>query len=143
VVDADWQNPQVGARLGMETPCGWTEVLTGKAPLNEAAVASVEDRLTLFPLKPSGETAAEAGDRRLTRILNRIAKHYPLVIVDAGPLGSEDQPPFAGEDNCPVDAAIVVRDLRYTTEKKALATAQRLQQSGIAAVGIAENFEAR
>jgi Mrp family chromosome partitioning ATPase len=143
LVDADWQNPQIGSRLGMETPCGWTEVLAGKAPLNEAAVASVEDRLTLFPLKTPGESPIQDGQRRLSQIVSRISAHFPLVIMDTGPLGGEDHPPFADEDECPVDAAIVVRDLRYTTEKKALATAGRLQQSGIAAVGIAENFETR
>ncbi|MCL4203241.1 MAG: hypothetical protein KJ000_12125 [Pirellulaceae bacterium] len=143
LVDADWQNPQLGSRLGMETPCGWTEVLAGKAPLNEAAVASVEDRLTLFPLKSPGEPPIQDGPRRLSQIVTKISAHFPLVIMDTGPLGGEDHPLFADGDECPVDAAIVVRDLRFTTEKKALATAGRLQQSGIAAVGIAENFESR
>jgi Mrp family chromosome partitioning ATPase len=63
-----------------------------------------------------------------------------LVIVDVGPLGAEDRNPFAGVDGCPVNAAIVVRDLRFTSERKALATAEQLQQSGISAVGVAENF---
>ncbi len=143
LVDADLQNPQMGIRLGMETPCGWMAVLEGKAPLNEAAVASVEDQLTLFPLKAGENPQTEAGDGRLIQILRRISVHYPLVIVDTGPLASEDRHPFAAGDDCPVDAAIVLRDLRYTTEKKAIATAQRLQRSGIAAVGIAENFESR
>jgi Mrp family chromosome partitioning ATPase len=72
--------------------------------------------------------------------LRRISGHYALVIVDVGPLTSEDSHPFADCQPCPVDAAIVVRDLRNTTEKKALATAEHLQRTGVAAVGIAENF---
>ena len=141
IVDADFQNPQLGTRLGMETPCSWLEVITGKAPLDEAAVTSVEDRLTLFPLAGAGDVRVQPGDRRLLALIEEISTHYPLVIVDTGPLGAEECHPFADADQCPVDAAIVVRDLRYTSEKKAAATAKQLQQSGIEAVGIAENFK--
>ncbi|MCH5374613.1 MAG: hypothetical protein JJ992_11605, partial [Planctomycetes bacterium] len=143
LVDADVQNPQLGTRLGMETPCGWMQVLQGDALLHEAAVASLEDQLTLFPLKPDDASSVEVGDERLIQILRRISVHFPLVVVDTGPMVAESRHPLAGEEGCPVDAAIVVRDLRHTSEKKALATAERLLQSGIAAVGIAENFESR
>jgi Mrp family chromosome partitioning ATPase len=125
----------------METPCSWAEVIRGRAPLNEAAVASVEDRLTLFPLTESDPAGIESGDERLVGLLRDIGSHYPLVIVDVGPLGAEDQHPFAAASECPVNAAIVVRDLRFTSERKALATAEQLQQSGIPAVGVAENFK--
>jgi Mrp family chromosome partitioning ATPase len=141
IVDADFQNPQLGTRLRMETPCSWLEVIAGKAPLAEAAVASVEDRLTLFPLAGAEDIRVQPGDRRLLALVEDISTHYPLVIIDTGPLGPEECHPFADADQCPVDAAIVVRDLRYTSEKKAAATARQLQQSGIEAVGIAENFK--
>jgi Mrp family chromosome partitioning ATPase len=143
VVDADWQNPQIGTRLGMETPCGWTEALAGKASLNETAVTSIEDRLTLFPLSPPSEPPVCLADCRSGQILRRIAARFPLVIIDAGPLGSDDSPLFAGQEHCFIDAAIVVRDVRHTSEEEVLVTARRLQHSGIAAVGIAENFESK
>lgn len=141
IVDADFQNPQLGTRLGMETPCSWLKVVAGKAPLHEAAVASIGDHLTLFPLAGLEHVQIRNGDRRLVALVEEISSHYPLVILDTGPLGAEDCHPFADTDNCPVDAAIVVRDLRHTTEKKAAATAEQLQQSGVQAVGIAENFK--
>jgi polysaccharide biosynthesis transport protein len=141
VVDADWQNPQIGTRLGMETPCGWTEALAGKTSLNEAAVTSIKDRLTLFPLSPPSESPVCLGDRRPSRILRKIAACFPLVIIDSGPLGSDDDPLFAGEEDCFIDAAIVLRDVRHTSEEEVLVAARRLQHSGIAAVGIAENFQ--
>ncbi len=140
LLDADFKNPQLGIRLGMEIPCGWSEVLRGKAPLNEAAVASVADHLTLFPLTDTESVDVEPGDAGLLSLVQEISTHYPLVVVDVGPLGAEDRHPFASDEDCPVNAAIVVRDLRFTTEKKAIATAQRLERSGIPAVGIAENF---
>jgi Mrp family chromosome partitioning ATPase len=140
LLDADFKNPQLGPRLGMEIPCGWSEVLRGKAPLNEAAVASVADQLTLFPLTDTEPGDVEPGEAGLISLVQEISAHYPLVVVDVGPLGAEARHPFASDGVCPVNAAIVVRDLRFTTEKKAIATAQHLERSGIPAVGIAENF---
>lgn len=140
--DADLANPQLGERLGMEIPCGWSEVWRGRAPLNEAAVASVADRLTLFPLAAgeSGAVEVTPGDERLQTLLREVSGHYPLVIIDGGPLGTDESHLFSGEGVCPINAAMVVRDRRYTTERKVHLIAEQLLQSGIPAVGIAENF---
>jgi Mrp family chromosome partitioning ATPase len=140
LVDADLENPQLGSQLGMETPCSWLEVVAGTSPLSEAGVSSLEDGLTLFPLANSEDLEIPPGDEPLTAVLRAIAAHFPLVIVDTGPMVADDRHPFASGDDCPIDTAIVVRDLRNTTEKKALATAQLLQRRGVPAVGIAENF---
>jgi Mrp family chromosome partitioning ATPase len=140
LVDADVRNPELSTRLGLETPCSWLEVLAGKAALREAAVASVEDHLTLFPLIRAEEAATAAQDGRFAAVLRQMSTHFPLLIMDSGPVTDDSLDPFRERDDCLIDTAIIVRDLRNTTEKKALATAQQLQQSGIPAVGIAENF---
>ncbi|NLF70245.1 MAG: hypothetical protein GX575_14495 [Candidatus Anammoximicrobium sp.] len=140
LVDADLKNPQLGLRLGVETSCGWLAVGTDDTPLSEAAVASLEEGLTLFPLAgPENPEVAPGAPSRLA-VLREIAEHFPLVIVDTGPLDSDGRHLFADGDECPIDTAIVLRDLRNTTERKALATAESLQRSGVPAVGIAENF---
>jgi Mrp family chromosome partitioning ATPase len=140
LVDADLAHPELDTQLGMEAPCSWLEVLSGKSAVSEAAVASIEDRLTLFPLirTPDADRAAREG--RFAAFLRQVSAHFPLVIVDSGPAADDSLDLFTDEDNCLVDTAIIVRDLRHTTEKKALAAAQQLQQHGIPAVGIAENF---
>ena len=143
VVDADWQNPQLGKRLGLESPCGWTEVLAGKATLNEAAVTSVEDRLTLFPLNGPGPIPHASKERRSSQVMRAISARFPLVIIDAGPWDAQDPLTVPDDQDCLVDAAIVVRDLRRTEQEEAVRTARRLQANGIAAVGIAENFESK
>lgn len=140
LVDADLKNPQVGSRLGIETPCGWRAVAAGKTPLSEAAVSSLEDHLTLFPLTDAEPAEVAPGDPPCVSVLQRIAAHYPLVIVDTGPLPSDGQSLFATAGAPLIDTAIVVRDLRNTTEKKAFATAESLLRGGVPAVGIAENF---
>ncbi len=143
VVDADWQNPQLGTRLGLEPPCGWTEVLVGKATLNEAAVTSIEDRLTLFPLNGPGSVPNASNRRRSSQVMRAISTRFPLVIIDAGPWDDQDPLTVPDDQDCLVDAAIVVRDLRRTEQEEAVRTARRLQANGIAAVGIAENFESK
>jgi Mrp family chromosome partitioning ATPase len=142
LVDADLENPRLGARLGLETPCSWLEAVATHRSLREAAVTSVEDRLTLFPLTGKESVDIQPGDGRLIMFVRRISAHYPLVIIDTGPLGPEQTHLFESEAACPIDTAIVVRDLRGTDEQGALATAERLQLGGIQAVGIAENFRA-
>ncbi len=143
VVDADWQNPQLGTRLGLEPPCGWTEVLAGKATLNEAAVTSVEDRLTLFPLNGPGSVPHALKERRPSQVMRAISARFPLVIIDAGPWDAQDPLTVPDDQDCLVDAAIVVRDLRRTEQEEAVRTARHLQANGITAVGIAENFESQ
>jgi Mrp family chromosome partitioning ATPase len=140
LVDADLGNPQLGSRLGIETPCSWLEAVLGKSPLKEAAVASLEDGLTLFPLTIGEDLAVPTADPRWNVVLQAIAMHFPLVIVDTGPLGSDGRHPFSTDADSLIDTAIVVRDLRNTSEERTLATAARLQRSGVHAVGIAENF---
>lgn len=140
VVDADLDNPQLGNQLGMEPSCSWLETVAGRSPLDEAAVSSLEDGLTLFPLIGSEDSGTPADDPRLTDVLRTIAAHFPLVVVDTGPLTADGRHPFSTGGACPVDTAIVVRDLRNTSQNKTLATAERLQRSGVPAVGIAENF---
>lgn len=142
VVDADWENPQLGPSLGLEAPCGWNEVLAGDATLNEAAVASVEDRVTLFPLNGRNSFRNGWKDRSPSQLMRAISARFPLVIIDAGPWNDRDPLTEPDGRECLVDAAIVVRDLRRTDQEEALQTARSLQASGIIAVGIAENFEA-
>lgn len=142
LLDADLQNPQLAARLGVETPCGWLDVLQQKSPLNEAAIASVDDGVTLFPLSGEGTGGVQLDDERVVALLERISANYPLVIIDSSPLSAEQLHPFVRYKRNPIDAAIIVRDLRYTTAKKAITTAEQLIDSGVEAVGIAENFRA-
>jgi Mrp family chromosome partitioning ATPase len=139
VVDADLENPQLGSRLGIEPSCSWLQVVAGKSPLNEAAVLSLADGLTVFPLT-GWEDALPRGDPRCCTVLQAIAAHFPLVIVDTGPLAADGQHLFSTADDSPIDTAIVVRDLRHTTEKRTLAAAALLQRGSVPAVGIAENF---
>jgi hypothetical protein len=57
-----------------------------------------------------------------------------------GPVGSSERRMFEAGVRCPVDAAIVVRDLRVTGEESEYAIGARLRAAGVKSVGIVENF---
>jgi Mrp family chromosome partitioning ATPase len=141
LLDADFGNPELAASLGVQASCGWPEVTARRLPLGEAAVGSLDDGLTLLPLMAADRHAPLALDDPLvTAAIRQAAEMFDLLIVDIGSISNERIALFERGDACPVDAAIVVRDVRHTAEEQTLASAGRLQRLGVDAVGIAENF---
>ena len=141
VIDADFARPQLAARIGLEINHGWQDAATGLVPLSEAAIRSLNDNITVLPLEASAaRTGLSLADPRVTATLRAAAATFELVIVDLGPLAAGDEPLFPADEACPLDAAIVVRDLRYTASAESEEIGQRLMAAGVEAVGIAENF---
>jgi Mrp family chromosome partitioning ATPase len=139
LVDADMENPQLINELGVEAACGWQDVVLGTQPLAEAAIVSLDDRFTFFPWTPGGALKS-LNDPRATRVLREIAKAYSLVILDLGPVPGRETRMFEDGDACPIDAAILVRDVRWTSALEAQRVAGQLTVAGVESVGIAENF---
>ena len=141
LVDADFSRPQLASSLGLEVTASWHEAALGKSPLSEAAVQSREDNITVLPLDASTAAAAlSLSDPRLTKALRDAARAFDLLVLDLGPTAAGDESLFPDNEPPPADAAIVVRDLRYSTPSESQAIGERLSLSGIEAVGIAENF---
>ena len=143
MIDADFTRPQLAAVIGLEVAYGWQDAAQGKIPLPEAAVRSLADKITVLPLEPSSVAWPLAlADKRVAGLIRAVATSHDLVIVDLGPLSGGSEPLFAADEAPPLDAVIVLRDLRYATPSETQAIGQRLHDSGIEAVGIAENFVA-
>ena len=141
IIDADFARPQLAAKIGLEVAHGWQEAAQGKIPLSEAAVKSLADNITVLPLEVSAAGAAlSLADPRVTATLRAAAATFEFVIVDLGPLGAGDIDLFPADEACPLDAAIVVRDLRYASLAESRTIGERLYAAGLEAVGIAENF---
>lgn len=141
VVDADFARPQLAEMIGLEVSYSWADAALGKIPLSEAAIKSLEDRITVLPLEASAAgSSLSLADPRVTATLRALNATFDLVILDLGPLSPGNEPLFPAGEACPVDAAVVVRDLRYASLSETKAIGQRLQAAGLEAVGIAENF---
>jgi Mrp family chromosome partitioning ATPase len=141
VIDADFARPQLASRIGLEITHGWQDAALGKVPLSEAAIKSLADGITVLPLEVSAAgTALSLADPRVTATLRAAVATFELVILDLGPLAGGETDLFPAGEACPLDAAIVVRDLRYASLAESQSVGQRLYAAGIEAVGIAENF---
>jgi Mrp family chromosome partitioning ATPase len=104
---------------------------------------SIVDSLTVIVEQRSAFRAGRSSAiENGARTLQRVAKHYDLVVLDMGPLTADAhyvyQPSGGGESA--VNAAIVVRDCRRTSEASTLAAVLQLKNLGVQAVGIAENY---
>jgi len=137
LLDANFQHPALSTTLGLEFSRGWQDVVNGRLPLGEVAVASISDRVTLFPLADIQEPLEPA---RISEFLREVGIAADLVILDIGPLDTGPGCPFESGQSCPINAAIVVRDLRTTSEQETLGTANKLKNLGIDAIGVAENY---
>lgn len=143
LVDADFDHPCLARRLGLMPETGWEDVLAGRVPVAEAVVESIQDRLSVLPLRGlSAEQDCSAGiavDPAAS--LAPLREHYDLVLVDLGEL-NEGRPagqPLEAAAQW-LDAVVLVHNVRSTPQTELMQTRSRLQVAGIAEVGIAENF---
>lgn len=144
LVDGHFDAPALSETLGISAQVGWEDALSGDQPLAEALVESLEDRLTVLPLRQAAADDWRVGVARLKSSLDDLRRHCDLVLIDAGPLGRADDRrhllSWAGP--CRVDRALVVRDVRTTTERDTADLDERLHGCGIAQWHFVENFSA-
>ena len=141
LIDGNLDHPHLAARMGVRFSHGWNDTLTGDVPLGEAAITSLERGVTLLPLGNSEIPGARnLSDPRISQLIRDVAAGVDLVVLDTGVVADTVDRCFEPGANCPVDAAIVVRDMRHTPASQTLAVATRLKENGVNAVGIAENY---
>ncbi|HEY1598033.1 MAG TPA: cellulose synthase operon protein YhjQ/BcsQ [Pirellulales bacterium] len=144
LVDAHFEAPGLADSLGVATQVGWEETLTGEKSLTEAMVESLEDRLTVLPLKQAANPEWRLSVARLKAAFDELRRHADVVLVDAGPFGADGDRrnlvSWAGP--CRVDRALVVRDLRTTGDDETAEIERRLHGCGIAQWNFVENFAA-
>jgi Mrp family chromosome partitioning ATPase len=139
LVDLDTDQGNLALSMRVRPTTGWREVIHEGLPLEEAVIYSMEDGVALVPLE--GEQGPRIGlrDPRTVQFIDRLSAEFDLVVLDCGPLVDENKF-LEGGDACPLNAAIVVRDMRTTSEDDCQATVARLLNHGVEAIGIAENF---
>lgn len=139
LIDCDFGKPDMAGALGLDVTSGWQEASMGKISLAESAVFSVDDRLTLLPLTGDA-TKFSLNDRRVQAVLKEASRLFDVVLIDLGPLNEMGDDAWSTTNRPPIDAAIVVCDLRQHNLEHVREAAVKLQAAGVEAVGIAENF---
>jgi Mrp family chromosome partitioning ATPase len=142
LIDADFRGPQLARQLKLLPACTWDDVLRGPLPLAESWIESVEDGVTLLPLKERADTTGLTGNPRLKEMLSLLRRTSDIVLIDAGSL--ED---FSDREvlallggTAQIDGALVVRDVRKTAVEELEQAGACLDALGIGRVDVVENF---
>ena len=86
LVDADLENPDLAASLGIAASAGLEAVLAGSQSLEEVLIRSLDDQLTLVPCCPA--TGNPAASLDLPAVIDRLRESSDFVVVDCGPADS-------------------------------------------------------
>ena len=143
LVDADFRCPDLAVRLGLALEIGFEDVISGEQPLEEALVESLADRVTLLALRADfGDEQLALGKSRLDETLRRLQQSFDFVCLDLGPLAelTDESGIAALGAETPIDAALVVRDMRRAGDADNAAVGRRLEQLGVWHWDLVENF---
>ncbi len=141
LIDADGFYPSLIDQLKLDLDHGWQECLFENIPLEEVAVKSLEDNITLFPLSAVVPTQQlHVNLHRMAKIVKRISLAYDMVFLDSNRLNLEQRDLIGISQDRVIDAAIVVTDSELSVKEKVDTAVSILHGMGIASVGIVQNF---
>jgi Mrp family chromosome partitioning ATPase len=143
LVDGDAFCPSLIDQLRLDVEHGWADCLFENVPLHEAAVFSIQDGITLFPLT-SVISAQElhANLHRVTKLIKRISTAFDIVFIDANRLNLEQRDLVGvSSQETIIDAAIVVVDTELSIKEKVDSAVGILQSMGLSSIGLVENFQ--
>lgn len=110
-VDGDFHSPQLARELGLAVEAGWEQVLDGRTPLAECAVASLDEPIVLLPLLQGGAAASSKIDNVQASVAASVLRyHFDVVLFDLGALSVASQADAASRmaRQCRIDGVVVV-----------------------------------
>ncbi|MCH2130204.1 MAG: hypothetical protein MK179_13735 [Pirellulaceae bacterium] len=141
LLDTDASKPDLADRLELETDASWLDVWRQQLSLQEAAVTSIQDKVTLFPLQhsvPSGDLGEFR--RAAVEVMNGLANHFDVVLVDGGSFSLDSLGLFVAQRVSGI-SLLCVRDVG-SDRSAGVPLADRSLPSSIPVIGVAENFAA-
>lgn len=131
LIDADRNGGKIASNLQLDLDHGWPEAIRSNMPLEEIAVESQADALTLLPLLDR-EGGADFTPAELEQVLTPLRQSFDMIVVDCG-AAAIDEIALCG-------TALIVRDQRRTEVGDVEDLAQTMRQRGVLGVGVIENF---
>lgn len=135
LIDGDIYEPTLVNDMRLDVEFGWLDTLRGGLPVEQIAVYSIEDNLTLIPLMPTTVEAA-ATEYEVERILDSLKNRFDLVIVDSSSGETSLVEKYAGT----VDSGVITHDMSRTDMSAVNELAHRLKENGLHGVGVVDNF---
>ena len=142
-VDGDVENPSLSSQTNLDIDFDWRTAIINQMPLEEVAIHSVEDEVTLVPLvQPVHETEIASDDSRIAYMLQELSDYFDLVIVDMGHMESAKSLVSGLGQQGIINAVVTVVDNRISSRERIESCLRRIRRSGISSVGLVENFAA-
>ncbi|QDV27511.1 nucleotide-binding protein [Aureliella helgolandensis] len=143
IVDGDLENPTLAYQTNLDVEQDWRTALLHHLPLEEVAVHSIDDQVTLIPLlEPVGQSELSPDDDRIAGMLQELSESFDLVIVDMGHMNSARSLVATMGEYGLISATVAVVDHRQATQQSIENCLRKIRESGVASVGLVENFAA-
>ena len=119
----------------------WHEAVARQLPIEEIAVHSVEDQVTLVPLLER-LSAPELTEQNLARMLRDLSNSFDLVIADLGPMTAPRSMAASLGELGVLQAVVAVVDHRNHSPERMEGCLRQIRQAGVSSIGLVENFAA-
>jgi len=141
LVDGNMENPSLCYQTNLELEVDWHEAVARKMPLEEIAVHSVDDQVTLVPLL-ARLSAPQLNEQNMAKMLSELSQSFDLVVVDLGNMATSRNLVTALGDLGAINAVVAVVDRRNSSAERIESCLRQIRQTGIASIGLVENFAA-
>ncbi len=143
IVDGDIENPTLSFQTNLDVESDWKMALFNEIPLEEIAVHSIDDQVTLVPLiQPIDNSEMSISDNRIESMLLELSDSFDLVIVDMGHMDSPRNLVTSLGERGVISAVVAVVDHRTSTKEQIELCLRRIRRTGVASIGLIENFAA-
>ncbi len=143
IVDGDIENPTLSFQTNLDVEQDWRSAIINQLPLEEVAVHSIGDQVTLLPLtEPIDQSEMSTDDNRIEFMLQELSESFDLVIVDMGHMDSSRSLVTTLGERGVISAVVAVVDYRSSTRQQVDSCLRRIRQTGVASIGLVENFAA-
>ncbi len=142
LLDGDTYCPSLIDQLRLDMQQGWQDCLFENVPMQDIAIHSLADGITLFPLTSViSPQQVHANLHRMVKLVRRIANAFDMVFIDASRINLEQRDLVGVAQESVVDAAIIVTDTELSIKEKVDSAVSILQAMGISSIGLVENFQ--
>ena len=143
ILDGDIENPTLSVQTNLDVESDWKNAILGHMSLEEVAVHSIDDQVTLLPLiQPIDQAEMSTNDDRIYHMMQELSESFDLVIVDTGHIERTRSLLTSMGEQGIISAVVTVVDKRRTSQQAVEDCIRRIRNTGVASIGLVENFAA-
>lgn len=141
LIDGDFEHTSLAQQMHLEATLGWEQALEQRISLEEAAIHSLSDQLTLLPrLEQTIPESLLACPEAIAAMLDRLTESFDWIVIDGSPLDAVSLPLWTFPDRTPIDAAIVVMGSGAAEATSYEAACEKIAAMGIESTSRVDNF---